>query len=73
MLDGGWLTGRFGACRPPAIGRAPLWYHAMKGDLAGIQAELAGGADPDHKNSYGRSPRQSGALRAKAVVALFPS
>jgi uncharacterized protein len=37
-------------------GRTPLWYHAMNGDLAGLRAELAAGADPSFGDDANYSP-----------------
>ena len=37
-------------------GRTPLWYHAMGGDLGGIQAELVCGADPSFGDDVNYSP-----------------
>ncbi len=37
-------------------GRTPLWYHAANGDIAGVRAELAGGADPSFGDNLNYSP-----------------
>jgi ankyrin repeat protein len=39
-----------------AYGRTPIWYHALNGDLTGICAELAGGADPSFGDDVNYSP-----------------
>jgi ankyrin repeat protein len=37
-------------------GRTPLWYHAAKGDLAGVRLELSAGADPSAGDDAGYTP-----------------
>lgn len=37
-------------------GRTPLWYHALNGDVAGLQIELAGGTDPSFGDDVDYSP-----------------
>ena len=37
-------------------GRSPLWYFASDGDMAGINAELAAGADPSAGDDVGYTP-----------------
>jgi ankyrin repeat protein len=60
-------------------GNGPLWaavYQAClarrtDNEFAIIRLLLAGGADPDHKNRYGLSPRDSADKRDADVAALF--
>src|SRR5262245_23266810 len=54
-------------------GRTPLWYHAMSGDLAGIRAELAGGADPSFGDHVDYGPLHAAAQegRAEAIDVLL--
>lgn len=60
-------------------GNGPLWTAVHQaclarrtdGNLAIVKMLLAGGADPDHKNRYGRSSRESASLRDQIVAALF--
>lgn len=41
------------------------------GNLEVVRLLIAAGADPDHKNKHGKSPRDSANLRDKTVAALF--
>jgi ankyrin repeat protein len=67
------------ANRTDPHGNGPLWTAVHQaclarrtdGNLAIVTMLLAGGADPDHKNRYGRSPRDNASLRDQAVAALF--
>lgn len=54
-------------------GRTPLWYHVMSGDLAGLRAELAAGADPSFGDDVNYSPLHVAAQegRAEAVRLLL--
>jgi ankyrin repeat protein len=60
-------------------GKGPLWTAVHQaclarrtdGNLAIVRMLLAGGAVPDHKNCYGRSPRESASLRDQVVAALL--
>jgi ankyrin repeat protein len=67
------------ANRTDPHGNGPLWTAVHQAclarrtddSLAIVTLLLAGGADPDHKNRYGRSPRESASLRDQVVAALF--
>lgn len=50
-------------------GRTPLWYHALNGDLDGLRAELAGGADPSFGDDVNYSPLHA-AVQAGQVEAI---
>lgn len=54
-------------------GRTPLWHRALAGDLAGIRAELAGGADPSFGDDVDYSPLHAAVQggRVEAVKLLL--
>jgi hypothetical protein len=60
-------------------GNGPLWAavhqaclaRRSEANLAVVRSLLASGADPDHKNHYGRSPRDVAQERDETVAALF--
>lgn len=54
-------------------GRTPLWHHALAGDLAGIRAELATGADPSFGDDVNYSPLHAAVQegRVEAVKLLL--
>ncbi len=62
-------------------GNGPLWTAVhqaclasrSEAHLASVRQLLAGGADPDHQNRYGSSPRAIAIQRDDTVAALFPS
>jgi ankyrin repeat protein len=67
------------ANRADPHGNGPLWNAVHQaclarrtdGNLTIVTMLLAGGADPDHKNRYGRSPRDRASLGDEVVAALF--
>ena len=54
-------------------GRTPLWYHALNGDVVGIRAELAAGADPSFGDDVSYSPLHAAVQegRVEAVQVLL--
>jgi len=63
------VTPREGSDR---LGRGPLHYAALEDDLAGVEALLASGADPNASDRQGMTPlhfaAQEGSLRVAALL-----
>jgi uncharacterized protein len=53
-------------------GRAALWYRALEGDTAGVQSEIASGADPSAGDDAGYTPLHITVQeRRSGIVALL--
>lgn len=52
-------------------GRTPLWYHALNGDLASVQAEVAAGADPSFGDDGNYSPLHVAVQAGRVEIVHF--